>query len=78
MHCKKNLLIDETSFNLDKLDQEWQLNIELNNNKKLVSFPKSLTNNDRLYFIFFLGNNNLGNDREDYLTETIYQIKRIA
>ena len=69
---------EETSFNRDKLNPECQLSIELNNNKKLVSFPKSLTKNDRVYFIFFLGNNNLGNDREDYLTETIYQIKRIA
>ena len=69
---------EEASFNRNKLNQECQLTIELNNNNKLVSFPKSLTKNDRVYFIFFLGYNNLGNEKEDYLTETIYKIKRIA
>ena len=69
----KNIEPDETLLNSTNSTEYCQSDIELKDNKKLIGFPKILNNDTKLYFIFFIDNN------ENYDNENkTYEINRIS
>lgn len=60
---------DETILNrFNQIDCKY--NIELNYNKQLINFPKNITEDQIIYFVFFIDDNST----DDFLSNKIYEI----
>lgn len=69
---KNNSIPNETVLNRFNKTDYCQLNITLNFNKKLIDFPRNISKEEIIYFIFFIENST-----ENFEKNKIYEIKRI-
>ena len=64
---------DETILNATNKTEFCEYEINLNYNKKLINFPKNITQQQKIYFIFFIDEK----FKEKFKENEIYEIQRI-
>lgn len=64
---------DETILNATNKTEFCEYEINLNYNKKLINFPKNITQQQKIYFIFFIDEK----FKEKFKENEIYEIQRL-